>query len=412
MQMHGLAAFGTRTPASFVLIPKLPIASLRQTHPSSSHTNCRTVYAAAELAESSVDVSGSLDEAFDTASTTTEISPSTFDPTLPFGGVKVGDIVCGKVIWSSDKGARVALLKYPGVTGYVPAKEGPVAIRDSSNTPTRSQQEQQRNGGPCIARGLVREWMVLAVPEADAEGKQGPLLGARGMDGDLLWYRLQQICDASMAGRENIKVTVDGANSGGLVSRIGGIPLFIPVSQLEKKDENSWWTEPEMVSTYRGKEINVAVTEVSRGSRKVLGSLSKAGDNDSLRGLKVGSLVSGRVRRIESFGVFVGLQGTKHSGLLHISNISRQHVDRAQAVFELGEEITCLVMGLDPDYSNISLSTAELEPEDGMLLTDKEAVWAAAEDQAQYFRDHLKELESGGFDFEGYYESSLADEGR
>jgi transcriptional accessory protein Tex/SPT6 len=43
--------------------------------------------------------------------------------------------------------------------------------------------------------------------------------------------------------------------------------------------------------------------------------------------LQVGALVEGVVRRIEPFGVFVGIKGTRISGLLHVSNISRLHVD-------------------------------------------------------------------------------------
>ena len=44
--------------------------------------------------------------------------------------------------------------------------------------------------------------------------------------------------------------------------------------------------------------------------------------------VQVGALVEGVVRRIEPFGVFVGISGTRVSGLLHISNISRVRVDR------------------------------------------------------------------------------------
>ena len=83
-----------------------------------------------------------------------------------------------------------------------------------------------------------------------------------------------------------------------------------------------------------------------------------------------------------------------------------------QGVFSLGERICCLVMGLDPDYSNISLSTAELEPEDGAVLRDKEAVWAGAEEAAAAFRAHLEGLEQGGFDFDAFYDAATANESR
>lgn len=43
--------------------------------------------------------------------------------------------------------------------------------------------------------------------------------------------------------KENLRVTVEGANNGGLLSRLNGLSLFVPVSQLEKKGHNEWWTE-------------------------------------------------------------------------------------------------------------------------------------------------------------------------
>lgn len=46
--------------------------------------------------------------------------------------------------------------------------------------------------------------------------------------------------------------------------------------------------------------------------------------------LKVGSLVHGYVRRLESFGAFIGIDGTSISALLHISNISSVHVNQIE----------------------------------------------------------------------------------
>lgn len=46
--------------------------------------------------------------------------------------------------------------------------------------------------------------------------------------------------------------------------------------------------------------------------------------------MQIGALVQGVVRRVEHFGVFVGISGTRVSGLLHVSNISRSHIDRPE----------------------------------------------------------------------------------
>jgi len=307
----------------------------------------------------------------------------------------------------------------------MPAKEGPFSIRETGEGPPRDSHRW------CIPKGLVREFQVLAVPDkeenraavaaataAAAAGEKpqhqhprGPLLSAKALDMDIMWHRFEQICDiASSECRENIKLSVESTNSGGLISRLGGVPLFVPVSHLSKKSNGEWWSKEELVE-FKGKDITIALIEVSRNAKKIVGSISRARENEILRRVEVGSLVEGTVRRIESFGVFIGIDGTKHSGLLHISNMSRQHVDRADAVFRMGEKVNCLVLGMDPDYSNMSLSTAELEPEDGMLLRDKAAVWAAAEEQAELFQEHLNMLKQDGFDFEGYYHQSM-EEGR
>ena len=46
--------------------------------------------------------------------------------------------------------------------------------------------------------------------------------------------------------------------------------------------------------------------------------------------MQVGTLVTGTVRRIEPFGAFIGINNTRISGLLHISNVSRQHIDTVE----------------------------------------------------------------------------------
>ena len=42
-----------------------------------------------------------------------------------------------------------------------------------------------------------------------------------------------------------------------------------------------------------------------------------------------------------------------------------------QEIFHLGERVRCLVMGMDDNFTRISLSTAELEEQNGDMLFDK-----------------------------------------
>ena len=68
----------------------------------------------------------------------------------------------------------------------------------------------------------------------------------------------------------------------------------------------------------------------------------------------------------------------------------------------MGERVQCVVLGLDSGFSNISLSTAELEPADGDILHNRQACWDGAAQQAQLYREHLTALREDGFDFEAY----------
>jgi len=49
-----------------------------------------------------------------------------------------------------------------------------------------------------------------------------------------------------------------------------------------------------------------------------------------------------------------------------------------QDILHRGEEIKAVIIGMDEDYSNISLSTSVLESREGEIMENKEAVWANA----------------------------------
>lgn len=57
-------------------------------------------------------------------------------------------------------------------------------------------------------------------------------------------------------------------------------------------------------------------------------------------------------------------------------NDSEQFV--TQDILHRGEEIKAVIIGMDEDYSNISLSTSVLESHEGEIMENKDAVWANA----------------------------------
>jgi len=70
--------------------------------------------------------------------------------------------------------------------------------------------------------------------------------------------------------------------------------------------------------------------------------------------------VTGRVARMTDFGAFVELE-PGIDALLHVSQISRAHVDKPSDVLKIGQEITAKVVDFNGDDKKISLSMKALE---------------------------------------------------
>ena len=80
-------------------------------------------------------------------------------------------------------------------------------------------------------------------------------------------------------------------------------------------------------------------------------------DNDILA---VGKEITGKVVRMADFGAFVEIVPGV-DGLLHVSQISFDHVDKPSDVLSLGQEIRALIVDLNPAEKKISLSIKALE---------------------------------------------------
>jgi small subunit ribosomal protein S1 len=78
--------------------------------------------------------------------------------------------------------------------------------------------------------------------------------------------------------------------------------------------------------------------------------------------ITVGDIVQGKVVRLTDFGAFIELN-SGIEGLLHVSEISRQHVKKPEDVLSLGQEITAKVIKLDEDNRRIGLSIKAYEKE-------------------------------------------------
>lgn len=105
-------------------------------------------------------------------------------------------------------------------------------------------------------------------------------------------------------------------------------------------------------------EIEAVVLAIDKANQRVsLGIKQTEGDPWSAIDdrFKVGDLVKGTVAKIASFGAFVSLEGDI-DGLIHISQLSEDHVEKVKDVIKVGDEIEARVIKVDKVERRIGLS--------------------------------------------------------
>lgn len=90
---------------------------------------------------------------------------------------------------------------------------------------------------------------------------------------------------------------------------------------------------------------------------------AKAKIEEIVREAKVGDIYEGKVVRIESYGAFVNLFG-KTDGLLHISNISWNHIGKVEDVLKIGDEIDVKVTEIEDGKVKVSAKALLPKPAD------------------------------------------------
>ena len=90
-------------------------------------------------------------------------------------------------------------------------------------------------------------------------------------------------------------------------------------------------------------------------------------------------MVVGTVTALKPYGAFVNLGGV--NGLLHISQISHDHVTSVKDVMDVGQKLKGMIMSRDQN-GRVSLSTKRLEPTAGDMLRAPQLVFDKAEEMA------------------------------
>lgn len=245
-----------------------------------------------------------------------------------------GDIVKGIAEQVDEKAVTVSIPGAP-FDGIVPISElSSLHIEKASDV---------------ISAGDELELMITKVEE------ENYVLSKRKVDALKAWDTLEQ----QFAAEEVFEVEVKDIVKGGLVVDLG-VRGFVPASLVEDYFVDDF-------EGYKGKSLSFKIVELDKEKNRLILShravveAEKASQKKQvINDIQAGDVLNGKVQRIASFGAFIDLGGI--DGLVHISQVSHEHVSDVSEVLSEGQEVKVKVLSVDPENERISLSIKETIP--------------------------------------------------
>lgn len=164
---------------------------------------------------------------------------------------------------------------------------------------------------------------------------------------------LQRVEDLFKSGEE-VTAKVSLVLTGGLVVIIDEVRVFIPASLVSDTYVND-------LSEFKDQELTFIISEFNTKKGRIIGNRRillekdrKAVQEEAFATIKVGDVLTGSVKNITDYGVFVNLDGV--DGLVHISELSWGRVKSPKEVVKVNEEVRVRVIGVNEDKRKISLS--------------------------------------------------------
>jgi small subunit ribosomal protein S1 len=250
-----------------------------------------------------------------------------------FRSLSVGDLVKGTVAKVEDKQAFVNV-------GY--KMDGVLPISELSSLHVEKVSD-------VLEEGEEYEFKVTKLSEDEL------VLSKKAVVAEKAWEEMERRLESG----EIFEAEVADVVKGGLVVDVG-VRGFIPASLVERHYVEDF-------SSYKGRTLRLKAVEMDRernklilSQRAVLDAEASEKKKETLEKIAEGDIISGTVQRLTDFGAFVDVGGV--DGLVHISQMAHQHVEKPSDVVSEGDQVNVKVLSVDPDNERISLSIKDTLP--------------------------------------------------
>ena len=263
-----------------------------------------------------------------------------------------GDLVTGTVV-KLEHDEVLLDIGYKS-EGVIPARE--LSIRKDVN--------------PSEIVSLGDKIEALVLQKEDKEGRL--VLSKKRAEYERAWNAVEAKFNAG----ETVEGEVIEVVKGGLILDIG-LRGFLPASLVDLRRVKD-------LSAFMGTRVEARVIEMDRNRnnvvlsrRIVLEEARKAERQEILSKLQSGMRLKGTVSSIVDFGAFVDLGGI--DGLIHISELSWNHVNHPSEVVKVGQEVEVQVLEVDLNRERISLGLKQTQEDPWRSLVKKYPVDAIVE---------------------------------
>jgi len=178
------------------------------------------------------------------------------------------------------------------------------------------------------------------------------------------------------------------ADYGAFVEIEDGVEGLVHVSEMDWTNKN---VNPAKV-VHTGQEVEVMVLDVDEERRRISLGLKQCKANpwkEFAENHNRGDKVSGQIKSITDFGIFIGLPGNI-DGLVHLSDISWDLTgEEAVRNYQKGQQVEAMVLSIDPERERISLGIKQ-------LAKDPFSAFIAENPKGSIIKGVVKEVDARG----------------
>lgn len=200
-----------------------------------------------------------------------------------------------------------------------------------------------------VSEGDVLELIVTKVEE------ELLVLSKRKVDAEKAWEEMKVRFENGDIFEAEVKDVVKG----GLVVDLG-VRGFVPASLVEDYFVEDFSDYKDKTLTFKIVELDQDKNRLILSHRAVVEAEKQHQKKQLLTDIESGAVLEGTVQRITDFGAFVDIGGV--DGLVHISQLSHEHVEKPSDVVTEGQKVQVKVLSVDRDNERISLSIKETLP--------------------------------------------------